>query len=895
MDMLLITKKSTQSFAGENAGGKGYNLYLLSSGGFNVPEWIICGKEFFREYRHAVGLSEKIQEIMLRHGDDLAKTEEDIHALIMGLPLPAEIEQGIREGYARLGKDVISVRSSAIDEDSPGLSFAGQLNSYLYISSADSAVTAIKKCWAGAYSARGLYYRRQNSLETKEIDVAVIMQEMINSDRSGVAFTADPVSGSADKVVINSVYGVGEGLVSGHLDADTYVVDKKDLSIISRELVEKKTKLCARPGREGCGEFPVEESLRDIPSLDDRELKELAGICVMIEDLYIIPQDIEWAWHDGTLYILQARPITSDVRINRGVLNLWDNSNIIESYGGLTLPLTCGFARYVYHQVYVQFCEILLIPPGHIREMDFFLRNMLGVFYGRIYYNLFNWYKLTGNLPGFKYNRSFMETMMGTGEALPDELADRIRPPSFHKKPGSRLRRLISGMRFFYFHLTIRSIVDKFLKHFYIQYDRYRMIDYSKMGSDELLEYYHQLERVFLTGWKAPIINDFLCMVHFGLLKRLCASWLPGLGEALQNDLLAGDGNLESTEPTREIIRIAEYVRANGDILEFIRDTRAENCMEALNQSDFTELKEKVADYIHRFGFRCMNEMKLEQKDLWQEPKTFFVFLKNQLNTPAITLEDMRNREERIRNEAESRAEAKLGIFKRVIFFWSLKHARRAVRNRENLRFCRTRVYGIVRTIFCNMGRDLVNRGALDRYEDIFYLSIDEVTGTVEGTNPIMDLKALVKVRKKEYERFSRIEPDSRFMTRGPVYWLNSHSRDEESGPGPDDVPEGCLKGIPCCPGVVEGEVKVIMSPEDDLELNGEVLVAMRTDPGWVPLYPSASALLVERGGLLSHSAIVAREMGLPAIVSIKGLTKTLKTGMRVRMDGEKGLVEILE
>ncbi|MCK5884376.1 MAG: phosphoenolpyruvate synthase [Bacteriovoracaceae bacterium] len=893
--MLIVNKKSTKNFAKKNAGGKGYNLYLLANAGLNVPEWIVLGKKFFERFKRETNFDARLAEILGANGDNLAQTEKDVEHFILTASMSEGLESAIRESYNKLGRNLISVRSSAIDEDSAGHSFAGQLSSYLYISSEDSALESVKKCWASAYSERGLYYRRQNKLETVNIDVGVVLQEMIDSEKSGVAFTADPVSGKSDRVILNAVYGVGEGIVSGLLDADTYTVMKADCKIEQSEIVEKGSKLCRDGSNDDCIELPVEESLINVPCLSDGELTLLTQTCCRIENYYLLPQDIEWALFEGKFYILQARPITTNVKIDRGVINLWDNSNIVESYGGLTLPLTFGFAKYVYHSVYVQFCEILLVPTKEIREMDFFLKNMLGIFYGRIYYNLLNWYKLTSILPGFKHNRSFMETMMGTDEALTDELADRIKPPASQDTLYSKFKSMITGFKFFYFHLNIQNIVDNFLKYFYEHYEKYRKIDYSTMSSDQLLDYYHEMEKVFLNRWKAPIINDFLCMVHFGLLKTLCTKWLPDLGEAIQNDLLASDGNLESAEPTKVIIRMADYVRSNPEIYTFIKETPADECMEALTQSDFTEFKDKVDSYIDRFGFRCMSEMKLEQKDLWQEPKTFFVFLKNQLNNSTISLADMENREAEIRIGSENKVKAALNPIKRLIFFWSLKHARKAVRNRENTRFCRTRVYGIVRSIFYNMGRDLTNRGVLDHEDHVFYLTVEELKGCVEGTNPIMNLRPLIEARMAEYKRFEEIEPTPRFMTRGPVYWLNSHFEEEDVEVDLTDIPEGCLKGIPCCPGIIEGTVKLIMSPDDDLELNGDILVAMRTDPGWVPLYPSASALLVERGGLLSHSAIVAREMGLPAIVSIKNLTKTLKTGMKIRMNGETGLIEILE
>ncbi|OFZ55108.1 MAG: hypothetical protein A2428_17120 [Bdellovibrionales bacterium RIFOXYC1_FULL_54_43] len=233
---------------------------------------------------------------------------------------------------------------------------------------------------------------------------------------------------------------------------------------------------------------------------------------------------------------------------------------------------------------------------------------------------------------------------------------------------------------------------------------------------------------------------------------------------------------------------------------------------------------------------------------------------------------------------------------KRRVYLWSLKHARKAVRNRENTRFCRTRIYGLVRAMFFGVGRDFTARSILDSPEDVFFIELSELSGALEGTLPVHNLRALAEVRKREYAGFQDVEPAPRFMTRGPAYWMNEHSPVEaDTVTASEALPENCLKGIGCCPGLVEGTVKVVLSPKDDMELNREILVTLRTDPGWIPLYPSASALLVERGGLLSHSAIVAREMGLPTIVGVKGLVQKLKSGMRVRMNGETGMIEVLD
>jgi pyruvate,water dikinase len=173
---------------------------------------------------------------------------------------------------------------------------------------------------------------------------------------------------------------------------------------------------------------------------------------------------------------------------------------------------------------------------------------------------------------------------------------------------------------------------------------------------------------------------------------------------------------------------------------------------------------------------------------------------------------------------------------------------------------------------------------------------MDELHGSLDGTLAVQDLRQLIDMRRRAYADHEKAEPAPRFLTRGPVYWMNDHApADEASAVDLSQLLPNQLKGIGCCPGVITGKVKVILNPGDDMQLNGEILVTARTDPGWVPLYPACSGLLVERGSLLSHSAIVAREMGLPTVVSVKGLTKRLTSGMTVRFDGATGLIEILE
>jgi pyruvate,water dikinase len=890
---MLVTKKSTHFFAKNEAGGKGYNLYLMSQAGLPVPEWVVFGKRYFHDFLQSQNLASTLTEIIRRFESGslgAAQAEQEILKLMESREAGDFLSRSVDEALHILGADkIFSVRSSAADEDSLSHSFAGQLSSFLYVSGKEDILTYIKKCWASAFSERGLIYRKENKIDPHKISVSVVLQRMIDPEKSGVLFTCDPVAKSLQHFVVSAVYGVGEGLVSGALDADSFWLDAKNGKITQKEIVAK-TEQMKKSASGHCQLVPVDPSQVHQPALSEQECHELFRLGHKIQDSYHRPQDIEWAIENGLIYILQTRPVTNLDQDLIGYPNLWDNSNIIESYGGLTSPLSFSFALRNYKAVYVQFCEVLGVPTEIIKDMDSYLSYMLGSLSGRVYYNLFNWYKLVGVLPGFKQNREFMETMMGVSESLTDEIANRIKPHPSWDTPRGRLRKFITGLNFLKYHFTIQKVVDDFLYTFHKDYDRYRAMPLKRLRGDQLIQIYAEIERNMLGRWKAPIINDFLCMVHFGLLKKLTNSWLSGLDATIQNDLLAGEGGLESAEPTKALLKLASIAHKEPALKKLLEETDPKEGLEALNQSHYQNFYAMVLDYLDRFGFRCMSEMKLEEIDLLTDPSYLFVCLKNYLKSGKVEAHDD-SHEKSLRSQAEQKVAAHLSGFRKKIYFWVLQHARKAVKNRENTRFARTRIYGIARTVFQTIGEDLAALGALTHPRDIFWLTIEEVFGIYNGTLPAPNLKNLTELRKKDYATFEA-DTDPRILTRGAVYWNNPFIKEEETplSAGAD----GDLKGLPCCPGVLEGTVKVILNPSDNLELNGEILVTARTDPGWVPLYPAISGLLVERGSLLSHSAIVAREMGIPAIVSIPGLTKTLKTGMRIRMDGKAGTIQII-
>ena len=593
---------------------------------------------------------------------------------------------------------------------------------------------------------------------------------------------------------------------------------------------------------------------------------------------------------------------------------VWDNSNIIESYSGVTSPMTFSFIRRAYAIVYHCFAEVMGIDAASIRAHRPVFENMLGLFRGQVYYNLGNWYRLVRLFPGYQWNRQFMESMMGVREPLllaEDESEGEGAAPAgfaqrwFRDLPA--LLRLIarSGWRF----LRIRRIVSGFEAHFEERYARWSALDFDRMAPHELHALYRRMEDELLWEWQAPIVNDFFVMVFYGTLRKLCARWCGDPAGSLQNDLLCGQGGIESTRPARELLALAEGARREPDLARLLEARPAAELARGFGaggelRARFPAFAAAVDGHLERYGFRCMNELKLEEPSLAERPAFLYEVLRNYVAMPeeafraALASE---TREGQVRERAEARAFGGLGRVspKRPVLRWVLAQARLGVRNRENLRFARTRIYGLLRELLVAVGGHFAREGILDDPHDVFDLALEEVWDYVRGAAVTTDLRALAELRRREFAAYrteTERSPEDRFVTYGLPYHRNLfHAPRSAATAEPAEAGDGMLRGVGCCPGIVSGVVKVVRSSEDDVRLAGEILVAGRTDPGWVPLYPSASGLLIERGSILSHSAIVAREMGLPAIVGIPGLLERLQTGMRVEMDGAAGTVRVLD
>ncbi|KPA12736.1 pyruvate water dikinase [Candidatus Magnetomorum sp. HK-1] len=898
-----LDNRSRKQFVKKYAGGKGYNLFLLSNNGFCVPEYKILGYHAFLDYMKGNAISSTIDKIISNLDSYLTMEKgEEVHnqieTLFLNGKFSPELESIIEKLFIEFGQQNISIRSSAAGEDSAAHSFAGQLSSYLFINDLNEAKYAIKKCWASGFTARSLAYRLQKGINISDTRVSVILQKMIDPDVSGVIFSQNLIESKPAEIIISAVYGVGEGLVSGSLDADTFYIHRINKQIRS-EIAKKRSRFIQDSNNPGhCIEKENALDIHDKACLSDEAIQALTDLSIQIEDFFNFPQDIEFAVKNNQIYILQARPVTATEKQSLFFKGrqafLWDNSNIIESYPGVTTPLTFSFASHAYYKAYKQMAVFGGIDDATLTENEQTFRNMIGIIDGRIYCGLTNWYKLLSLIPGFKGNKSFMETMMGVSETLPPDIAETLKTGEIKLTLKDRFAKLRAGYQVMNVNFTIKRRVKLFFERFWEIFNSYSGMDYSRLNTDDTLRYFQEYNNQMLENWKTPLANDFLLMLYFGILKKLTEKWCSELGDRLYNDLISGEGGLESAEPTHKIISLTAMVKKDPVLNEMFTSLEPENIFELIHRKpEFKSFNAEIEAYIQQFGFRCMSEQKLEEVDLWTDPGYLFIMIKNYLRAGKYNIEEFLKDEKKLRIEAQAKIDKHLKGSKKKIFYWILKNARLAVKNRENMRFARTRYFGLVRRMFIGVGDDLTCKGILDQQMDVFYLTVEELIAFSEGRSYHRNLKPLVNIRKKEYEAYIKNdEPSERFYTRGLVYignnWQQNAFLPEE------DLPEGTLKGLPCSQGTVEGKVKIILSPGDNLELNGEILVTSRTDPGWVPIYPSISGLAIERGSLLSHSAIVARELGIPTVIKVRGLLDKVKSGVLLHLDGSKGVLKIL-
>ena len=569
--------------------------------------------------------------------------------------------------------------------------------------------------------------------------------------------------------------------------------------------------------------------------------RRLIEIALELEKQHGHPVDVEWAVRGGAIALLQVRPQTV---AQLGYELAWDCSNIAENYPGVTLPLSYSFIRGLYSRVYPNFFRLLGVGERQIADSAHVFQNTLGYLHGHVYYQIDNWYEMVKLIPGSRHNQAFFAAMLQPA---------RHGGPRDRAKPGLRGAIVLAalGIRLGLLMTRADARSRRFKRQFAERLNRYDSLDWRSLRADAILTTLERIRTDLLSLWATPILNDLRVMVFHGLLKTWC------FGPERHADYLAylrGLTDRASIAPLRALATLGERLRASHgtDVAAVLADPAS---------------LELVTAYVREFGDRTPDELQLENPRLGENLESIV--------TLALGTSPSR---------AEPVAAPEVGNLRFGTAFIG-RETRKAIDWRERFRFNRAQVYGLARSLYVALGERLVADGALARGDDVFWLTEQELDAAVFGHSWDSDLRATVARRRGEYDGFAAADLARRMVGSGLI------APRSLSG----DVPTGAageLAGMGVAPGVLTAEVLVVDAFDPALDVRGKILVTSHIDPGWTLLFVQAAGVVTERGNALSHVAIIARELGMPAVVAAVGATTRLVSGQRITINGTTGAID---
>ena len=869
-------------------GGKAANLGYLTHAGLPVPPWYCATTELYREVTAPLAhrMDGLLNGLSLSDPTRIESSSRLIREAIESATLSTQARAELLAGFDGISQTdgLVSVRSSALGEDGGRDSFAGQLDSYLCVLREDVPAQLLA-CFASAYSARSLAYRLRRDLPLTGIECAVVVQAMFDSHASGVLFTRDPVGRHPGCAVVVAGLGLGEGVVGEKVETDRFVLSRVDGRVLERETPAKRAAVRLAEAGNGTEVMAVGGLDPEAASVSDSTLRALLQVALTIESDRGAPQDVEWAVDGaGNLAILQTRPVTA---LPDSHVSIFDNSNIVENYPGLTRPLTFSFARHGYEISFQEALRRTGVPDTVLQAERTGLSNLISLVAGRMYYDIGNWYRLFATA-GLEGGLSAWESAMGIEGARPDVpvlsgIARTVRQTRTAVHLAWRFARLDSGVaRFRSDYERAKEAVEKAL--------------YEAPGAHGLIETYESSLEPLFKGYAISVLNDFYAQQLFASLGRRLEPLLGSKTAEMRSRLIAGEPGVESLEPLHSAAALATEIRADAALRGWFDSNRTDAALWTALNSDprHAGFCGRVQKHLAQYAERTVQELKLESPTLADDPAAFLATLRN-LARNGLSPAELTRSEQKRRGDAEKSLTGALAghPIQAAVVRWILRHTRRTIRNRENLRLMRARGFGLARKLFRAIGAEFAGKGLLATAEDVTYLAVDEIRGAIRGHSATRNLAALVALRRAEYADFAYKSPPARFVVRGiasaaviPVLAT------ENPGAGGNGLVAGAtLTGTGTSPGRATARARVVCQPDLSLRVDCEILVAPMTDPGWVYLMAAASGLVSERGSMLSHTAIVGRELGIPTVVGVAGATTSIADGDMIELDGDAGTV----
>lgn len=894
-------------------GGKGLNLAKLAQAGFPVPGGFIVTTVGYDAFVQSAGLAGwmagEVAAIDTTDLNALATLSDCIRARFQESAVPVALAETIRETYASLGKPKVAVRSSATAEDLPDFSFAGQQDTFLNVLGDEPLLKAVVECWSSLWTARAIGYRARNGIDQSAVSLAVVVQAMVQSDTSGVLFTANPLSGRRTETAIDAIYGLGEALVSGQVEPDHYVVETATGRIVEKTLGAKATVI---RGVDGGGTVTETADAAKQQALSDGEIAAVTALGKRVAEFYASPQDIEWGYADGTLHLLQSRAITSLFPVPELPADANpDELRVYFSFGavqGMLDPMT-PLGRDVIKGVFIG-GGTLLGFHGYAPESQKVMYEAGG--------------RLWANLTPLLNNKRGRKLISGAIGAVEPGAATAIKrlvtEPGRLPEPGplrpEALRRLV---RFFVPALGValksiarpdenRAVAQKIIT------DTIARLTAQAQTANSMREQVQLLEDVTFTAFTVMIphlmpriLAGMAGLRGLTVLAEGLTETDPSITGQTAMDVTRGLPHNVTTEMDLSLWTVAQVVRDDSaSAARFAQSAAPALAADYLAGTLPYPAQAAIAGFMDRYGMRGLAEIDFGRPRWREQPAQVMQMVQNYLriDDPAMAPDAVFRRAEQAaeatveRMVAAAQRTGRLGAVKARLIRGMAYRVRALAGLRESPKFMIIRLFGLARQAILQMGERLAEAGVLAQAEDIVFLRMAELRKLAANDPAQTDgrvWRTLVAQRRHEYDReLGRRQVPRMILSDGTAFYdgFGGGVAGKEGKEGKEG--EGVLLGSPVSAGVVEGAVRIVLDPYTANLHPGEILVCPGTDPAWTPLFLSAGGLITEVGGMMTHGSVVAREYGIPAVVGVHKATERLQTGQRVRIDGSSGRIEIL-
>ncbi|RCG15643.1 phosphoenolpyruvate synthase [Streptomyces diacarni] len=874
-------------------GGKGAHLGELSRlEGIHVPAGYCVTTDAFRRVLADVpSIDERVAQLSRLDPDDresVRALSAEIRAGLEKTPVPDDLAAALTAPLARLGEGAgYAVRSSATAEDLPTASFAGQQDTYLNIVGPAAVLEHVSRCWASLFTERAVTYRLRNGFDHRMVHMAVVVQQMVSPDASGVMFTADPVTSNRRITSVEAGFGLGEALVSGRVNADVYTV--RDGEVVDKSVAVKQLAVHASP-EGGTREQVLAPDRRGKPALTDTQVERLARLGRRIEAHFGCPQDIEWCLTDGGIRIVQSRPITTlfpipaaDDEKHHVYVSVGHQQMMTDpmkplglSLWQLTTPVPMAEAG---GRLFVDVTERLASPASRGKVMESLGRSD----------------PLIGDA---------LRTVLDRGDFLPSlpDSTPAEPPPDAAPTPPDTDAALVTEL------IERGQASNAALEREIGTVSGPALFDFILTDVEEL-------RRILFDPRGLQVIMSAL-NASWWLNERLEA-WLgdKSVADALTQSV---PGNVTS-QMGLALLDVADVVRSHPDVVAFLRAADSDDFLDELDQLDELVEREDVHEregsdeddrldeldgvnaaaggraagdairaFLGKHGMRCAGEIDITRPRWSERPTTLLPLILNNVDNFEPGAGEQRFQEglrtartkeaevlERLRAlpDGEAKADETTRMINRVRTF---------IGYREYPKYFMVSRYLHYKRALLEEAERLVRAGALAEKEDVFFLGFHEFrdavrTGQVDGR--------LIRRREEAFRAHQTLTPP-RVLTSDGEAVTGAYRR--------ADVPDDALVGLAVSAGTVEGRARVVTDLAQAELTAGDILVTACTDPSWSPLFVTVKGLVTEAGGLMTHGAVVAREYGLPAVVGVEDATRLIPDGRRIRVHGTSGYVEVL-